>query len=71
MGIDAAQALDAFDPRPDVDTIWAGDGVIYSQRVSAQRTKSRLSKVMSSPLYKSMTIRNWATTTRLAELAAM
>jgi uncharacterized protein (DUF1697 family) len=71
MGIDAAQALDAFDPRPGVDTIWAGDGVIYSQRVSAQRTKSRLSKVMSSPLYKSMTIRNWATTTRLAELAAM
>ncbi len=70
MGIDAAQALEAFDPRPGVDTIWAGDGVIYSQRLSAQRTKSRLSKVMSSPMYKSMTIRNWATTTKLAELAA-
>jgi len=70
MGIDAAQALGAFDPRPGVDTIWAGDGVIYSQRVSAQRTKSRLSKVMGSPMYKSMTIRSWATTTKLAELAA-
>lgn len=70
MGIDAAQAMEAFDPRPGVDTIWAGDGVIYSQRVSALRTKSRLNKAMSSPMYKSMTIRSWATTSRLAELAA-
>jgi uncharacterized protein (DUF1697 family) len=70
MGIDAATAMEAFDPREGVDTVWPGDGVIYSQRLSAQRTKSRLNRVMSSPLYKSMTIRNWATTTRLAELVA-
>jgi uncharacterized protein (DUF1697 family) len=68
MGIDAATAMTAFDPRPGVDTVWAGDGVIYSQRVSVERTKSRLNKVMSSPLYKSMTIRNWATTTALLGL---
>jgi uncharacterized protein (DUF1697 family) len=68
MGIDATEAMAAFDPRPGVDTIWPGDGVIYSQRLSAQRTKSRLNKVMASPLYRSMTIRNWATTTKLAEL---
>jgi uncharacterized protein (DUF1697 family) len=70
MGIDAAAAMDAFDPRPGVDTVWAGDGVIYSQRLSAQRTRSRLNKVMGSPMYGSMTIRNWATTRKLAELAA-
>ena len=68
MGIDAATAVAAFDPRPGVDTVWAGDGVVYSQRLSAQRTKSRLNKVMSSPTYKSMTIRNWATTSALLEL---
>ena len=68
MGIDPATAMRAFDPRSGVDTIWAGDGVVYSQRLSAQRTKSRLNKVMSSPAYKSMTIRNWATTTALREL---
>jgi uncharacterized protein (DUF1697 family) len=68
MGIDATTALEAFDPRPGVDTVWPGDGVIYSQRLSAQRTKSRLNKAMASPMYKSMTIRNWATTTKLAEL---
>jgi uncharacterized protein (DUF1697 family) len=70
MGIDAPSAMAAFDPRPGVDRIWPGDGVIYSQRLSAERTKSRLSKVMGSPLYKSMTIRNWATTMKLLELAA-
>ncbi len=70
MGIDAKTALDAFDPREGVDTVWPGKGVIYSRRLSALRTKSRLNKVMSSPMYKSMTIRNWATTTKLAELVA-
>jgi uncharacterized protein (DUF1697 family) len=68
MGIDAATAMRAFDPRPGVDTVWPGDGVIYSQRLSAERTKSRLNKVMGSPLYASMTIRNWATTMKLLEL---
>jgi len=51
-----------------VDKVWAGDGVIYSQRLSALRTKSRLSAMMASPLYKSMTIRSWNTTLKLAEL---
>ena len=70
MGISATEAMQAFDPRDGVDRIWPGRGVVYSQRLSAQRTKSRLSRIAASPMYKSMTIRNWATTTRLAELAA-
>jgi uncharacterized protein (DUF1697 family) len=68
MGIDSAQALPAFHPREEVDQIWAGNGVIYSQRLSSERTKSRLSKIMETPLYKSMTIRNWNTTTKLLEI---
>ena len=48
MGIDAATAMQAFDPRPGVDSVWPGNGVIYSQRLSSQRTKSRLNKVMST-----------------------
>ena len=70
MGIDAATTMEVFDPRPGVDSVWPGDGVIYSQRLSAQRTKSRLNKIMSSPAYKSMTIRNWATTNALLGLLA-
>lgn len=68
LGIDAADAMRVFDPREGVDTVWPGEGVIYSQRLSALRTKSRLSKIVGTPAYKSMTIRNWNTTTTLLEL---
>jgi uncharacterized protein (DUF1697 family) len=68
MDIDAVQATPVFNPREGVDKVWPGDGVIYSQRLSAKRTKSRLSKIMASPLYKSMTIRSWNTTIRLLDM---
>ena len=67
MGIDAAAAMKVFDPRPGVDEVSPGEGVIYSQRLSAQRTKSRLNKIMGTAAYKSMTIRSWATTMALLE----
>ena len=67
IGVDSTQAIHVFDPREGVDQVWAGSGVIYSQRLSSQRTKSRLSKIIGSPIYQSMTIRNWNTTTKLCE----
>jgi uncharacterized protein (DUF1697 family) len=67
IDIDASTAMKVFDPRPGVDEVWPGTGVIYSQRLSAQRTKSRLSKIVGTPAYKSMTIRSWATTMALLE----
>ena len=69
IGIDSAQVMPKFSPRAGVDAIWPGDGVIYSQRLSAQRTKSRLNRIMAAPEYKLMTIRNWNTTTKLLEIA--
>ena len=68
MDIEAAEAMPIFNPREGVDKVWPGDGVIYSQRLSAKRTKSRLNKVMASPVYKSMTIRSWNTTVQLLEI---
>jgi uncharacterized protein (DUF1697 family) len=68
MGIDAAQAMPVFNPREGVDTVWPGDGVIYSQRLSSLRTKSRLSTIIGTPAYQSMTIRSWHTTTQLLKL---
>jgi uncharacterized protein (DUF1697 family) len=68
MDLEAREAMPAFSPKEGVDTVWPGDGVIYSQRLSALRTKSRLGKAMSSPLYKSMTIRSWSTTMKLLDL---
>lgn len=68
IDITAAKAFAVFDPKEGVDRVWKGKGVIYSQRLSARRTQSRLSKIIASPAYKSMTIRNWNTTVKLFEL---
>jgi uncharacterized protein (DUF1697 family) len=67
MGIDAPTAMQVFDPRPGVDQVWPGKGVIYSQRLTAQRTKSRLNRIVGTPAYRSMTIRSWQTTLALLE----
>jgi uncharacterized protein (DUF1697 family) len=60
--------MPVFNPQEGVDKIWPGDGVIYSQRLSSKRTKSRLSRIMATPEYKSMTIHSWSTTTTLLEI---
>jgi uncharacterized protein (DUF1697 family) len=68
MDITSDKAIKIFKPREGIDTIWQGDGVIYSQRLAELRTKSRLSKIVADPLYKHMTIRTWGTTTKLLAL---
>jgi len=65
MGIDADTAMEVFDPKEGVDRVWKGEGVIYSERLGALRTKSRLNKIVGTPAYKSMTIRSWNTTIKL------
>lgn len=68
IDISANEVMPIFKPREGVDAVWAGNGVIYSQRLSAERTKSRLGVIVMSPLYKSLTIRSWNTTVKLLEL---
>jgi uncharacterized protein (DUF1697 family) len=51
-----------------VDRIWAGTGVVYFSRLTSRAVQSRLSRVVSMPIYRQMTIRNWNTTTKLLEL---
>ena len=68
MGIDADDAMVVFSPRDGVDKVWPGDGVIYHQRLSAERTKSRLNRIMSTQVYASATIRSWQTTLALRDL---
>ncbi|WP_051407217.1 DUF1697 domain-containing protein [Nocardia sp. CNY236] len=68
MGIDSVQATSVFSPRDGVDRVWPGDGVIYAQRLSSQRTKSRLGQIAGTPEYRSMTIRSWNTTMKLRAL---
>ncbi|MBP9820397.1 DUF1697 domain-containing protein [Candidatus Woesebacteria bacterium] len=68
INLSLTQALSVFDPRKDIDKIWPGEGVIYSQRLSSQRSKSRLNKIVGTTAYKNMTIRNWNTVTKLLEM---
>jgi uncharacterized protein (DUF1697 family) len=41
---------------------------VYFSRLTSRATQSRLSRIISLPIYQQMTIRNWNTTTKLAEL---
>ena len=51
-----------------VDTAEAGSSVIYFSRLIARASRSHLSKLVSMPVYKQLTIRNWNTTTKLLTL---
>ena len=56
-------------PRKEgVDETFAGKHSLYFSRLTSKASQSRLSKIMSMPVYKSMTIRNWNTTTKLFNL---
>lgn len=68
MGIDVAEAMTVFSPREGVDKVWPGPGVIYSQRLTAELTKSRLGKIVGTLPYKSMTIRTFNTAQKLLAL---
>jgi uncharacterized protein (DUF1697 family) len=64
----AKVALKSVPTKPGVDEAHAGTGVLYFSRLDARAAQSRLSKIVSSPIYPSVTIRNWNTTTKLLTL---
>lgn len=66
--VPSADAVAAFRLRDGVDALWEGESLVYFRRLSAERTKSRMSSVMATPVYKHMTIRSWRTTTKLVEM---
>jgi uncharacterized protein (DUF1697 family) len=64
----AKDAMEVVKLRDGVDQVWPGTGVVYFARLSAQRTKSLMSRIVGTPAYKQMTIRSWKTTTTLLDL---
>jgi uncharacterized protein (DUF1697 family) len=66
--LSARTAMASIDTKPGVDEAYAGTGVLYFARLTAKATQSRLNKIASSPIYPSVTIRNWNTTTKLRAL---
>jgi uncharacterized protein (DUF1697 family) len=64
----AAEAMKDLKTREGVDQAFAGDGVCYFSRLASRAAQSYLSRIIALPIYQSMTIRNWNTTTRLQAL---
>jgi uncharacterized protein (DUF1697 family) len=54
--------------RDGVDFLQAGKNVLYTSRLTSDLGKSYFSKINQSPYYKSITIRNWNTTTKLLKM---
>lgn len=69
------QAMAVMTLKEGVDMVEPGTGVVYFARLTSRATQSRLSRIISLPIYKNMTIRNWNTTRKLLqkmeELAAV
>ena len=61
----AKAASTSVPAKPGVDEAHAGTGVLYFSRLIARATESRLNRIISSPIYPRVTIRNWNTTTKL------
>ena len=64
----AAEALKSVKTKEGVDQAFAGPDVLYFSRLTAKAAQSQLSRIISLPIYQSMTIRNWNTTTKLLAL---
>jgi uncharacterized protein (DUF1697 family) len=61
-------AMEQIEARQGVDQVWQGDNAIYFCNSIQNASKSRLSKITQQPIYQSITIRNWNTTTKLLNL---
>jgi uncharacterized protein (DUF1697 family) len=64
----AVSAIKAVPIKDGVDQVHAGPGVLYFSRLISKVSQSRISRLASSVIYQSMTIRNWNTTTKLLNM---
>lgn len=62
------EAMKSVSTKEGVDAAYAGDHVLYFSRLISKAAQSRLARIVSLPVYQSMTIRNWNTTTKLLEM---
>ena len=64
----AAEAMQSVATKEGVDQAFTGNGVLYFSRLISKAAKSHLSRIITLPVYQSMTIRNWNTTTKLLNM---
>lgn len=68
--VDTPATKDIFGENPDVETILYVPGALLSCVSRANQPKSSLKKVIGTPLYQHMTVRNVTTACKLAEMVA-
>jgi len=68
MGVTADEVEPFIVINPEVDEVLIGERAVYHRRITALATRSRLNKIIGSPVYPSLTIRNWNTTLKLAAM---
>ncbi|RPI66836.1 MAG: DUF1697 domain-containing protein [Ignavibacteriales bacterium] len=61
-------AMESVKVKEGVDNVYKGKKVLYFSRLIEKAAQSYLNKVITLPIYKNMTIRNWNTTTKLLAL---
>jgi uncharacterized protein (DUF1697 family) len=61
----AAEAMRSVTTKEGVDQAFFGKGVLYFSRLISRASQSHLARIVGTPVYQSMTIRNWNTTTKL------
>lgn len=64
----AKKAMGSITIKEGVDRAYEGKGVLYFSRLISRASQSRLTRIISLPIYQDMTIRNWNTTSKLLAL---
>jgi uncharacterized protein (DUF1697 family) len=64
----AKHALTAIVATKGVDSLHAGDGVVYMSTLLARASQSSLSKVVSKSIYSNITVRNFTTCQKILAL---
>jgi len=66
--LETKDAIKEIKTRDGVDKMFEGESVLYILRLIKNLNKSYFSKIIDTPIYQNITIRNWNTTKKLYEL---
>ena len=64
----AKRALSEIVPKPGVDSVSAGDGVVYMSTLMTRVKESALPKIVGKAIYRDMTIRTYSTCQKILAL---
>lgn len=66
--VDSPNVINTIAPNPDIETIMYVPGAVLSNLSRQNQPKGSLKRLIGTPLYKRMTVRNTTTARKLAEL---